>query len=64
MKLRISIGMDNAAFSEAPGFEVSRLLRVLADKVRCDDSRAAMCGASTPIFDINGNRVGEMKVSK
>ena len=56
MKLKIEIECDNAAFGDAPEWEVARILRELADRVIDEDCLAH------PIFDANGNRVGRSTV--
>jgi hypothetical protein len=57
MKATIKIDMDNAAF-DAPDAELARILRELADKLET----MKLVGV-TPLRDINGNRVGELKVT-
>ena len=58
MKATIKIEMDNAAFSDEPGYELSRILRELARDVECD-------GFSTRLNlrDLNGNVVGRFTVT-
>lgn len=55
---RLSIETVNAAFDEgrAP-YEVARILRDLADRI---ESRACL-PVFVPLYDVNGNRVGEAK---
>lgn len=60
MKLKIEIVMDNAAF-EPSGTEAARILRELADRLDGDQLRAKDL---RPLRDINGNRVGEAKVTR
>jgi hypothetical protein len=51
----IRINADNAAFDDAPGFEVARILRRLADKVEGGQQAGFL-------YDINGNTVGHLTV--
>lgn len=63
MTLNITINLDNAAFEDGAGggIEAARLLRELAD--RYED-----CGLDGRVQDIlvdlNGNRVGQAKVTE
>jgi hypothetical protein len=55
----LTIKTDNAAFSDeegGPGYEIARLLRKAADQVEQGET-------GRPIFDINGNRVGEFALN-
>lgn len=58
MKLTLTIQMDNAAFEDMPGVEVSRILHKAADWL-------SDCNASDAItlFDINGNKVGAARIT-
>jgi hypothetical protein len=60
MKLRITIGMDNAAFAEAGnGREAARILHAVAD--RMDDHYGPdEAGAIDHCRDANGNTVGSV----
>lgn len=68
MKIKITIDCDNAAFADGNnGSEVARILREAAERIDGDDI------PSTPtrkgdgylfLRDYNGNRVGEMKVTR
>lgn len=60
MTFRLVVKMDNAAF-EAPGTELARILRELADDV--DDQLNDVSGASANVRDVNGNTVGTWKVA-
>jgi hypothetical protein len=62
MKLKIEIQMDNSAFDDdnGGGFECARILRDLADRIDgglAEKTRVAL-------MDINGNKVGEAKVTR
>lgn len=61
MKLKITIDLDNAAFEPASGTEAARILRALAERLDGDNLRAKDL---RPLRDLNGNRVGEAKVSR
>lgn len=62
MKVLISIDCGNAAFDDGmEGVEVARILRELAEKV---DERGMREGDVYPARDVNGNRVGELKVKR
>lgn len=58
MKLKIVIDMGNAAFSDAPEWEVARILRDYADRIEGGRDMNAF------MMDVNGNRVGEAKVTR
>lgn len=64
MHAKITIKMDNAAFSmddgsgPAQGAELARMLRELADRIQ-DDPEPQGCN----LFDVNGNRVGRFDVT-
>lgn len=62
MTLTIKMECDNAAFDRAPGFEVARILRELADKFQENDPIDP--GYFGPVKDINGNRVGSFTFDK
>ena len=55
--ITITIHTDNAAFGDAPEFEVARILRELSRRLgdRLTD---------TTIRDLNGNRVGTVTLSE
>jgi O-succinylbenzoate synthase len=64
MKLKIVIVMENAAFElEGQNAEAARILESLAT-----DMRSGNClgdpGDHETLMDINGNRVGEAKVTR
>ena len=61
MKLKIEIKMDNAAFEPDNGTEAARILEKLAVRWR-DESLAV--GESCRLLDVNGNCVGEAKVTR
>jgi len=57
MKAELTVEMDNAAFEDNP-FELSRILRELADTLENDEIKA---GKSFALRDLNGNKVGVLK---
>jgi len=59
MDLEIKINMDNAAFEDINGQEAARILRKLADKI---DGGSLEDGDSVSAIDINGNKVGRLRV--
>lgn len=61
MKLKLEIKMDNAAFEENAGSEVARILRQIADEVDCRD---LLPGEEIRLRDINGNTVGQAKITR
>ena len=61
MKLTIEIKMDNAAFDEGPETEAARILRELAEQLE-DNWYFAKMDNELPLIDINGNRVGSVRV--
>lgn len=67
MKIKITIDCSNAAFADAPLLEVARILDRLARQ--CENGAHVtyeQLGKLEPtrLSDINGNRVGEMKVTR
>jgi hypothetical protein len=62
MKLKIEITMDNAAFVPAPGIEVARILRQVAESLDHEYAYSVgMYGAT--LRDYNGNTVGKAAVT-
>ena len=59
MKLKIEIRMDKAAFEPEQGTEAGRILRELATLIKGEIPSPNRIG----LFDINGNRVGEAKIT-
>ena len=59
--LRITIKMDNAAFSTESGTEAARILRRLAEDL---EGRACQPEGWATLRDLNGNTVGEAKVTR
>ncbi len=57
--IKIKFSTENAAFEEHPATEISRIFEVLAKKMRDGDF-----DENTPIWDINGNWVGSMKIEE
>lgn len=51
---------DNAAFDDDPTFEIARILKETAEKIKCDNV-TGFGYAHGVIRDINGNRVGDWK---
>ena len=60
MKFRLTIKLDNAAFESKAGAEVGRILEQLAGKLDGSDLSNHDCWR---LHDINGNAVGEAKVT-
>jgi hypothetical protein len=58
-KITIKIDTKNAAFEENPGVEVARILHELAIKF---SNRSPDCIPEF-VLDINGNKVGTVKIS-
>lgn len=58
MTLTITINCDHAAFEDAPGAEVARILRRLAGLA--DQSVPSLNGCK--LYDVNGNAVGLVQV--
>jgi hypothetical protein len=57
--LRIIIRMDNDAFAEAEGQETARILELLAEEYK---DMLVIPRERLPLFDGNGNTVGEATV--
>lgn len=62
MKAIIEVRMDNAAFEENQGGELSRILRALADTI--DDLSALSSHDNTRLMDRNGNHVGDLIIDE
>jgi hypothetical protein len=61
MKATITVKMDNEAFTDAPGYELARILRECATLV-ADGGYGHELTAK--LRDINGNTVGEVKIRR
>ena len=55
--ITITIDMDNAAFGDAPNYELARILRGLSNKLAYSSEFI-----DRPLFDINGNKVGKFEL--
>lgn len=62
-KFTLEIRMDNAAFEEADGYEGKEVARILEKLAKLLDGVPLSKGFYNTLFDINGNRVGEWKVT-
>lgn len=63
MKFTLKIDMGNAAFEDAGnGIELARILREAAQKLY--DMGEVVRGETDRLRDINGNTVGEWKVTR
>lgn len=58
MTAKITVKMDNAAFGETPASELARILRDLAHEIENNGEEGC------PLFDYNGNKVGEFAISE
>ncbi len=58
MNITVTINCDNAAFQPEPECEVARILKELANKLEYGGM------GEYSLRDVNGNRVGEVKVKK
>jgi hypothetical protein len=63
MKLIVTIKMDNAAFDPSGTEEAARILKHVADVIERGNF-GMQVGAIMPLGDLNGNRVGEAKVTR
>jgi hypothetical protein len=61
MNIIVKINCDNAAFENAEASESGRILRWLAD--RLEENEEVTPGDHLNLFDSNGNKVGEYKVT-
>ena len=62
MNVIIDFNCDNEAFSESESYEVSRILKELANKI---ESRQNLSSHDNEIIrDINGNEIGRIFVSE
>ena len=62
MELTLTLNMDNAAFTDAPGVECSRILRQLAGDIEQPDADHAFAGRKFHLRDLCGNRVGVAQI--
>ena len=60
--LNVNIATNGAAFEDSEGVEAARILRGLADRLEVD-WLAGRPVEGVRLFDVNGNRVGELNVS-
>jgi len=58
-ELTLSMSLDNAAFEDDPSFEITRILRDLADKIEQRGLQDEMI-----LWDLNGNRVGKVAITR
>ncbi len=63
MKITIEINTDNAAFAPHEEIEVARILIRLTDKMM-DEGRKLGQLDGQALMDINGHRVGSIKVTE
>lgn len=56
MQAKIVVDMDNGAFEDAPGSELVRVLRNLADRIESEGPDYV------GLFDSNGNKVGTFTI--
>lgn len=61
MKALVVIDMDNAAFDELPGCELSSILATLAERVAHHNDRSEH---HINLYDSNGNKVGYFETIK
>ena len=64
MKFKVTISMDNAAFDEVPGAEVSRILIKLAGEILQSPKLGELEAGPYRLKDINGNKVGRAYVER
>ena len=57
MKLKITLNTDNAAFDDNPHAEMVRIIREAAQDIEADNTLTFKT-----LFDLNGNRCGELKI--
>ena len=63
MTLTIKITMDNAAFEPEKGTEAARILKQAAEVIFFGNMGMTP-GAKMPLRDLNGNIVGEARVTR
>ena len=63
MKLKITIDLSNDAFAEAAAQEVQRMLNAMIERL-ADAPSGGLMLTKIPLRDLNGNRVGEVKVGR
>jgi hypothetical protein len=59
----LTIGTDNAAFDPEPEPELAHLLRSIADRIEYGSDHGNLA-ESRPIYDSNGNRVGQFTLTE
>lgn len=64
MKCKIEIEMSNAAFEEAPGEELARIIEELTDsRLKFYDFRRSPEEFTGNLYDVNGNKVGGYEIT-
>ena len=63
MTFTVKIKCDNAAFDPA-GTEIARMLTVIATKLDGMSEETLLANEYSPLYDINGNKVGEARWKK
>lgn len=61
MTFTITVDVDNDAFTEDAAYETVRILRTVIDRLMRNGLRP---GDTHPLFDHNGNRVGDATLSE
>ena len=56
MDFKLEFNMDNAAFTGYPEGEASRILKEIASRIRDGQT-------DDPVFDLNGNNIGEWEIT-
>ncbi len=62
--LTITIATGGSAFEPTPEYELARLLRKCSSYLEAKAEFEDDIGYEVPLMDINGNKVGTMKVQK
>lgn len=62
MEFKLSVRMDDEAFTEAPGYELTRLLLQVHRRVMDDGARSLW--EPMVLRDSNGNRVGVAQIER
>jgi hypothetical protein len=57
MEFNVHFECDNAAFDDAPRYEISRILKELAERIEDGGDWTGV------IRDVNGNRIGEFELT-
>jgi len=63
-KFQLSFSLDNEAFAENAASEISRVLKKISDDFENEFFNSYSIPYETNLRDVNGNKIGSIKISK